>query len=1333
MAVGGASEPGLLDLPTYTLAILLFFFLLTSTLFERFTHWLIFYLEKRKRNGLAQAVSNLVLELTLVGFVSLLLIALQDPISSICVPYSPGPVATWNLIGNVRGCDCCLANTATIGECFLESRDCGPKLCNCDAQDPACTASPPSLEDLLAEWEGDASCSASAACATGKYLERVTKTEEVTNAAKSLKLECQDLLQLDSLKCPEGKVPLVSITALHQLHIFIFCVALTHVGMGVIMVLLASWRVHLWRRACADEDDQHARAVRGVLEPQANSGEPGGPSARLRRHFTSFTRPVIHLRSSMFPEQRPAARHSMPAMRPVPPTINEGNQQGGSLAIDVQLAAGGAAALPVGASASKRGGSGSSGKAGPGGSEPKSSVEGSTSAPPALDYESSGSLEDPSQLNALAPTATLRLGHRVLPDAVTAGPLPDSKRPQLGSGKRGKGGAFLARSTTLAREDYGGRATEHLICLLHQLNPLPVSGEDIRLMRASFMLTHRVPAGFDFWRYVSDSMEDDFAHIVGVSQEMWLTMVVFVLISGPLGWATTMFTALAALVLVVINAKLQGIIRHVCRGCRTNQLSSNVFWFSKPSLLLHPIKFTLFLCAFNVGSALFFLWSFGGASCPFTSHGESFYFALVVPWWAMLLFTGLIFADASVRTLPLYSLAVQMGSDFKHHMLPRGIKEKLLLAAQRIKVKHKAQMAAEEGSWHGGMFGAVTRSMRGGKAAGAAQGDAPGDCQPSARDGGGEGSAVVGGHDSAYGVGQGIRRLSLRAHAKSGNAVEEASSATAGAAAAGATLEAARHAAELSLGAYEYAKAEEPEAKGDVLTSLRGRLEAVARALSEANEEQYVALVASGERPAAMAHPRGGPGSLLQLPVDTLVRELRQQHAANPPPPAVQQNIVPMPSFRPLSKGPLEKETIRPEGTGEEVLLQGFNWDSWKQHGGWFNHVKARAAEVAGLGFTAVWLPPFTQSVSNEGYMPGDLYNLNSKYGKEEELIACVRELQSVGIKVLGDAVLNHRCAQVQDENGVWNKYGGKMAWDQRAIVGDDPNFRGRGNRSSGDIFSAAPNIDHSQEFVKRDLQEWLAWLRLHVGFDGWRLDFVKGFHGSHVKDYMEASVPQFAVGEYWDALTYDWDGTPTHNQDAHRQRTVNWINAAGGLATAFDITTKGILHAVFERCEYWRLKDGAGKPPGLMGWWPSRAVTFLENHDTGSSQGHWRFPGHAVEQGYAYIITHPGTPCVFWDHLLDQRQKDCVARLIAIRQRAGIHCRSAVKILRAERDVYAAEIEGHKGRLLMKIGPGDFQAKGDEWAIADCGHNWGVWEAPLKPAVAAPAAPATPAAAAAQ
>jgi hypothetical protein len=71
--------------------------------------------------------------------------------------------------------------------------------------------------------------------------------------------------------------------------------------------------------------------------------------------------------------------------------------------------------------------------------------------------------------------------------------------------------------------------------------------------------------------------------------------------------------------------------------------------------------------------------------------------------------------------------------------------------------------------------------------------------------------------------------------------------------------------------------------------------------------------------------------------------------------------------------------------------------------------------------------------------------------------------------------------------------------------------------------------------------------------------------------------------------MSYEWDGSPSYNQDSHRQRTVNWIAAAGGLSTAFDVTSKGIFHAAFERCEYWRLRDDAGKPPGLVGFWPSR------------------------------------------------------------------------------------------------------------------------------------------------
>ena len=86
----------------------------------------------------------------------------------------------------------------------------------------------------------------------------------------------------------------------------------------------------------------------------------------------------------------------------------------------------------------------------------------------------------------------------------------------------------------------------------------------------------------------------------------------------------------------------------------------------------------------------------------------------------------------------------------------------------------------------------------------------------------------------------------------------------------------------------------------------------------------------------------------------------------------------------------------------------------------------------------------------------------------------------------------------------------------------------------------------------------------MHWQVDVRRFDYVKGFSGRHVADYVAATNPCFVVGEFWDSLAYD-GSVPKQNQDAHRQRTVNWLNTAQGGATAFDVTTKGILHAVFE------------------------------------------------------------------------------------------------------------------------------------------------------------------------
>lgn len=371
-------------------------------------------------------------------------------------------------------------------------------------------------------------------------------------------------------------------------------------------------------------------------------------------------------------------------------------------------------------------------------------------------------------------------------------------------------------------------------------------------------------------------------------------------------------------------------------------------------------------------------------------------------------------------------------------------------------------------------------------------------------------------------------------------------------------------------------------------------------------------------------------------------------------------------------------------GTGREIVFQGFNWESWRRQ--WYLELAPKAADLSRCGITAVWFPPPTESVAPQGYMPSDLYNLNSAYGSQEELKYCIEEMHNQDLLALGDAVLNHRCAHKQSPNGVWNIFGGRLAWGPEAIVCDDPNFQGRGNPSSGDIFHAAPNIDHSQDFVRRDIKEWLNWLRNDIGFDGWRLDFVRGFSGGYVKEYVEASNPAFAIGEYWDSLAYE-GGNLCYNQDSHRQRIVNWINATGGTSSAFDVTTKGILHSALHN-QYWRLIDPQGKPTGVMGWWPSRAVTFLENHDTGSTQGHWPFPREKLTQGYAYILTHPGTPVVFYDHFYDFGIRDTVTELIEARRRAGIHCRSPIKIYHAHNDGYVAKIGD---TLVVKLGHFDW------------------------------------------
>eukprot|EP00877_Chromochloris_zofingiensis_P005318 jgi/Chrzof1/14788/Cz09g16070.t1 len=406
----------------------------------------------------------------------------------------------------------------------------------------------------------------------------------------------------------------------------------------------------------------------------------------------------------------------------------------------------------------------------------------------------------------------------------------------------------------------------------------------------------------------------------------------------------------------------------------------------------------------------------------------------------------------------------------------------------------------------------------------------------------------------------------------------------------------------------------------------------------------------------------------------------------------------------------------------EAVLLQGFGWCSHKQPG-WYNILKSKIPEMKAAGITHLWLPPPSQSVAPEGYLPGQLYNLQSSYGNKEELIALNAALKEAGIVPLADIVINHRCADSQDSQGRWNNYhddvdhdGKSLDWGRWAITCNDHEFGGQGNPDTGADFGGAPDLDHANPELREALCHWLQHLKRDIGFEGWRFDFVKGFAGRFITEYVDKSTGGDAlnVGELW--VDLDWqEGGLAFNQDGARQAIVNWIDETQQRSTAFDFVTKGILQEAVKNTEYWRLRDNQGKAPGLLGWWPSRSVTFIDNHDTGSSQQHWPFPADKVATGYAYIMTHPGMPCVFWEHLFDWGQEvaNTIKTLKEVRHRNGINARSKLEILCADADMYVGRIGDS---VTVKLGPRydmgcHLPQESDGWKFAVSGPEFAVWE----------------------
>jgi alpha-amylase len=398
-------------------------------------------------------------------------------------------------------------------------------------------------------------------------------------------------------------------------------------------------------------------------------------------------------------------------------------------------------------------------------------------------------------------------------------------------------------------------------------------------------------------------------------------------------------------------------------------------------------------------------------------------------------------------------------------------------------------------------------------------------------------------------------------------------------------------------------------------------------------------------------------------------------------------------SFVPLSAYP---------GT-QHIMLQGFHWKSCTVQQGWHTIIRENAQRIKNAGFDIVWFPPPSASASCQGYEPTQLRNLNSAYGTEDQLREAIRAL-GCEVQVIADIVINHRSG-----TSGWADFT-NPDWSTYTIVSDD---EWGGEKSvNGDLGDSAPfsrDLDHKNPETQDGIKAWMAWLKNDVGFSGWRYDMVKGYPGWAIEIYNDTTIPAFTVGEY---LDYD------------TAKVIGWIDSTHRdwrkRATAFDFPLRRALYQAVAWGNYDWLKYH-DRGAGLIGIWSDKAVTFIENHDTEEVRNSAYAPpfpdGDQTLQGYAFILTHPGTPCVFWKDIFDAGPENerRIKQLISIRQSYGIHSESKVWIARAEKgDCYAAYIFGEHGEIAVKIGPESWSPKGSKWDpvgdLLTSGNDYAVW-----------------------
>ncbi|MCX2679902.1 alpha-amylase [Galbibacter sp. EGI 63066] len=386
-----------------------------------------------------------------------------------------------------------------------------------------------------------------------------------------------------------------------------------------------------------------------------------------------------------------------------------------------------------------------------------------------------------------------------------------------------------------------------------------------------------------------------------------------------------------------------------------------------------------------------------------------------------------------------------------------------------------------------------------------------------------------------------------------------------------------------------------------------------------------------------------------------------------------------------VTENPLQNENPEPSeiraidlsayDNNNRVMMQAFYWDV-EPRGEWWTLLTGKLDEWASSGIDRLWLPVATKGQSggySMGYDISDYFDfgefeqhgtVETRFGSRTELETLIAEAHNNGLEVIADIVINHNSGGGEEYNPYRDKntytlfdeeHGNASGMFNRNYENFYPNSTS--SYDDGSLFYAEQNLDHNQEYV----QNWLwkndnsvaKYYKNVMGFDGWRFDYVLGYEPWVVKMWLE-EVGGFSVSELWDG-----------------NATV--------LADYADETGSG----VFDFSTFYKLEEAMDRYNDLtyldqeMLWktHPDKAVTFTANHDTEKDEN---ADNHIAAdnklKAYAYILTHPGYPTIFYSDFENDAFKAPIKQLIKIHNSIAT---GETEIVYADNDEYIMKRKG--------------------------------------------------------